>query len=682
MGKHLLARLLAVCLSTAAIAQSFVVQNLSTHPQTAWVFGGLPQHLVPKTQSWASSEDIDLGMRAIPDPDRRGVWLLAELAPEQTVTVHLGPPDRPEDEPCFCPPFEFHRAIVDIGPHRIIPRFWVKRGDGTRSWSVTPDFWPPGGKRPAGAFLRLFSHSHAHQWWHIRTRIPEHAITVDWWARIGSATSTIEWVCHFVYGDVTEGQPISVDLNEVGFDIQVEPHVDFAKRVNIPPAEQSGDRWRQVIMRPAPWGRAARVEARGALLPVDDPGRRQFPICAVSKEWDGGWLAMGHTPERPTNAAHESAKWLAEYRDPPAGNMYDQRRRTQPKHSGTTGEQPDFGFTAGGEAVTMFSPWAVHAMLYEAQSFAMRPTANKEVNGDPVLAVNHPNTKTSGLRPDHRFSKADMLGWPDPVPYSWNGSRYSSPDDQHRADNFKHAAIALTWCPALRSIVFDYIELQKMGYTRFGGVNGYEGAPRGIGRVGLSNANQLWLGFTQARPLLDAAIDYVYDAAAMRDIPEGAPVKTLEGGRAPAKYGWNHANGKPVRGWKPWQESIAAGGFLAIYKVTRSEKALELCLDLSRTVTRFGWYDYPAPDGATMHVYASRYPSDAGPGLPHPPNSYYPSQPNEDNYTTGAGSTWTAAAARILLQHIKPDDPLYARCRELDAWPIDNWTRARWAAVR
>lgn len=658
---------------------NIVLHNTATERQRQWVFAGLPEKLVPEYPGCTSCYDAldSCGFPYV--PGESGVWILADMPANTRWVVELHEPQLNHgDEPGFWSPFELHRSIVDIGILNLVPEFWAKSLDGATTWfAEKPQFWPTGGQRPSGAFVRLMYKNDAIRMWHMRTRIGDAKITVDWWARVGSSSGTIEWTTHLVYGDVSGGL-LSVQFGEVGFTIGAEPVVDFAHRVNIQPAVQAlPSVWRQVLMQPGWWNKASRIEVRGALLTEFDPGRRQGrPIGAVFTGWDGHWLSLGKTPTAYSGANALSASRLATYLNPPAGNMYDQRPACQPKVSGTTGEQPDFGFSSGEEVVTQLSAWAIHDLLYHAQSYAMRPTANKEVNGDPVLAANHPRTVTTNQRPDHRFSAADMLGWPNPVPYSWPGTGYSTGDDQHRSDGILHALYALTRDPALRSIIEDHIEMQKLALPP---AEGSVGAPRAVGRVLLANCNQHWLGFSDASSFIDKTIDFCDRNAGFRSIPQddGHPVRILDTGHEEAKYGWRHPDGAAVRGTQGWQNAIAAGAFLAAFIITGSRQARELARVLSGTCTDQFFYRFT---DRWMHVYAMRWRFD-DPGAAHPPSSWYPTQPNYDIYTEGAAQRWTLSAPQAFILLADSNDPVAIKAGELVPAVPANWFDARWWAI-
>ena len=654
-------------------AQAVMVQNLAAAPQRAWVFAGLPAAQQPQTAVFAvDPEDLTApGWLCV--PTRGGVWLLADLPAATTRKIELQPADA-ADGPTF-------QLAAGVRLADLLPRFWAVEQDGDVHNSAPPQFWPAGAPRPPGAVLWQEQANDAVQLWHLRTRIEPALITVDCWARIGSSCTTVEWTVQAVYGDTRAGQPISTHLMAFGMDCGAPPHVDFARRAGVPAATRDGAGWRQQLAGELDLGRASRLEWRGAWLCQPDPARQQFPLGAVCTSWDGDWLALGAVPAAPANAASETARRLEDYRSPPAGMIYDQRREAQPKVSGTTGEQPDFGCTNGGEAVTMLHPWAVHWYLWQAQSYALRPTGNKEPNGDPVRAADHPRTITGGLRPDDRYSRADMIGWPDKIPYSWPGSGYTAEDEQHRSEGLLATVLALTRDPALEQMMADRIEMQALALRRGEPTpGGGTGSPRALGRMLLAMSQQVWLGFEAARPQLKRLVADSAVNATMVGTPDDDmhPVRVFNGDDE-AKYGWLGPDGKPIRGWQGWQESIAAIGEWAAARQLGDETPRRLALAAARSVTAQSWYEW---DGQLRHVYAQRWRAE-DPGSAHPRTSFFPDQPNYDINTTGAGDYWTAASARILLAAgLAADDPLYARCLQLTAGKPANWARSQWAAVR
>lgn len=679
--------LVVACLAGSAVGQRVAVENPATAPQRAWTFVGLPAAVVPVKPGVADTGWPFVPVPAIaygPTSRAGGVWLLCDLPGNARRIVELAPATATTD--AVAAPPRIAPFVWAVDPTKLVPKFWAYAADGTTlHWSEPPQFWPDGAPRPAGAFLRRLEADAAHETWHLRTRIRPLALTIDWWSRAGSGCTTVEWTVHMVYGDVGGG-PISVNLGRVGLEVPVEPVVDFRVRVGLPTAAQEAGKWGQVLMHPAAWGRASRVEVRGALLPVDDQARRQRPIGAVFTGWDGNWLALGVTPAKWSGSDALSASRRVGYLNPPGGSMYDQRPGGQPKVSGTTGEQggDTFGATNGAEMVTQLSAWAVDDAKFHAQVYAMRPCSNRELNGDPIKAADHPKAKTIGLRPDDRFSDGDALGWyqgvttAPQIPYSWPGSGYTSPDSQHRADGLLDAMYALTREPAYRAILEDYIELQKLEYVRPGEPGG-PGAPRALGRTMLAHANMVWLGFPEARTFIDASL-----GGAMRgswaSTPNDAthPVRVLTG-TDEAKYGWLFANGQKIYGWQGWQETIAAIGLLAAHRVTGDPRGRDLALMLSRTCTDQCFYRWQQETGY-RHTYAQRWRHE-DPGSAHPPESWFPTQPNYDMFTAGDCSRWTLASARIFLLLAPADDPLRAKALELAAAAPRNNEDARWWAV-
>jgi hypothetical protein len=666
-------KLLLFLLAAALPGQAFIVENLASAPQRAWVFAGLPAAQMPKGAVFAVNPEDLTAPGWLVVPARGGVWMLADLPAATSTKVELQPADA-SDVPVF-------QLAAGVQLAALLPTFWAIAEDGDVTTSAPPQFWPAGAPRPAGAVLWQEQADGAHQLWHLRTRLEACLLTVDCWARIGSGCTTVEWTVQAVYGDTRAEQPISTHLAAFGMSCGAEPVVDFAVRAGVPAAARDGARWRQQLAGNLDWGRASRLEWRGAWLCKADPARRQFPLGAVCTSWDGDWLALGTVPPPPTDATAISARRLEDYRTPAAGTLYDQRREAQPKVSGTTGEQPDFGCTNGGEAVTLLHPWAVHWYLWQAQSYSLRPTGNKEPNGDPVKASDHPRTVTGGLRPDDRYSRADMIGWPPAIPYSWPGSGYFAEDEQHRSEGLIAAVLALTRDPALEQVMQDRIEMQALALRRGEPTpGGGTGSPRALGRMLLAMSQQVWLGFADARPQLkrlamDSAISATMTGTPHDDMH---PVRVFNGDDE-AKYGWKDAAGNPIRGWQGWQETIAAIGEWAAARQLGDDITRQLALEAARSVTRQCWYEW---QGQLRHVYAERWRTE-DPGSAHPASSWFPTQPNYDINTDGAGDYWTACSARILLAgDLLPSDPLYKRCLQLTATAPVGWARSQWAALK
>ena len=650
----------------AAVGPEIVVENLATVQQTGWTFVTLPAALQPTGAGY--SRDRSWRWVAVP----YGVWLAGTLPASTTRTIEIAPAPAIEASQ----PFVWH-AHIDPS---VLPSWQMGS-----AFSIEPSFWSGAGPRPA-ATIALVSASQAHATWHIRTRIVERDITIDCWCTMTSGSPDIETTVQATWSTI-QSIGLSTDLPPLRMICSHPVVLDYADRLGVQASRQT-----EVTIAPAlTWSRAARIEVRGAICCDGADLERQSDraMRAVAKGWSapGAWMALGAAPIRWTGADATAASAKAAFlRGKAAVGHYFQREGAQPKNSGQTGEQPDFGCANGEMAVTLWQPWWITEALWQCQSYALRPTGNKEPNGDPIRAVDHPNTKTTNQRPDDRFSDRDPLGWyqgSGTIPYSWPGSGYRTSDDQHRADNLLHATYALTRDPALGQIIQDHIELQAMSYGDLGASGVQIGSPRGIGRPMLAVANQVWLGFAAAEPRLRATVEWCWRNAGYHRIAidPAHTMRTLSACVEEAKYGWIDPATGPVRGGQHWQEVIAAIGLEAAHRVLRDEvgaRAGQMAQTLAETAARHAWYRDSA--GAWRHVYAFAWHT-ADPGMPWPPANLFPAQPNYWVYTDGSAGRWTAAALWLLTDS---PSPVAARARELRAalaGTAASATDARWWAI-
>jgi hypothetical protein len=357
------------------------------------------------------------------------------------------------------------------------------------------------------------------------------------------------------------------------------------------------------------------------------------------------------------------------------GHYVDQRARTQPRESGTTGEQQDFG-CASDLAVTCESPWEIHDALYQCQSYALRPTHNKDRDNGawgPMQAAAHPLAETMNQRPDLNLGAQDRLGWPAINQIGWIPSTsttlWTTSDDQHRSDNMLYATIALTRDPGLIAIAKDHLELHRTDV--------YVRRPRGmssraIGRRALSLAHAAWCRIPGAFEELETFCKQQLRFGWLSSMEPTKEVQTL-GGSEPAKYGWNDANGQMVIGWQPWQEAIACIGLEAATRVG-VQGLTAATIHIGLAIEKQGWHPR-----TNQHAYAVRFnsgdmlPLTSWP-LPRPDGG---DASTGDIYVSNACDYWTAASSHIL-HHYTGNQHAWETIERFD---INRASVARWLAL-
>ena len=630
-----------------------LVQNVADSPQTHWVFAALPQKEMPTATAGCLLDDSGTKYPWLIDP--HGIRILASLPARHTATLRLHP------DTWDAPQFALHPAIA-TGLDRLLPVLDI------------------GGIPLAGPAFSLLRATHAVQVWQMRWHHPTLLVTVDMWATIHTQQATIEYCCQAVYGTTAnDGQTQTRYIDALSLSMQTPFLRDFGTRNGQPQASYhaASQAWRMVLVPAQQWHRAVRYETRGAIVPMPDPTRQQGrPMQALYTGWQGHWLALGvvpaSTPELRTTRAQQLAQYLA-----PTVSTYDAPRpRCQPRESGTTGDQPDFG-AASDLAVTTQEPWEIHDAFWQCQSYAQRPTANREPGGAPMQAALHLQAVTHNQRPDLSYGAQDRLGWPGINQIGWipspSTTAYTTSDDQHRSDGFLHAAYLLTRDPAIEQLILDHIELDATDvYTR----NNWVPAARAVGRMALARANQVWLGFTEAKGVLLQGIRNALALTPYGTLPPSASVRTI-GGRDQAKYGWTDTTtNQPVIGWQPWQETIAMLGIQAAARVTGDVECWEAAKSLADTIV--GEAFRIDDKSRVQHAYAIKW----NEGVPMQ-NSQWPWWPqpgqeawNNNVYISTACQSWTVAAA-VLVQEINP------RAAEVIATMPHprNINEARWRAI-
>lgn len=596
-----------------------LVQNVSSLAQTQWIFCGLPEaHNPPYLDGYLTDGKDYYPYHRVGG----GIRFNATIPANSRMKFEFL--DKPREKGVFVQ----HPAI------------------GNNLIALLPSFHI-GTKRLPTMQLVSMSGSESVEKWHLRTQSAEHRVTVDLWANVYSGLPYVDFTCEAVYGDVrNDGQAQSVTLPEFAMESAVDVTLDFAARNG---QNNFASKRHTLVSDGARWHRAVRFQTRGAIHAAWDEARGQgYVMYGLYMGWAGEWMALGAIPQATPDTTAARANQYRAYKNQ-SGTYTSLRPRTQMHESGTTGEQPDFG-CASDLAVTTGEPWEIHDALWQCQSFAQRPTANKEPFGAPMQAALHPQAELLNQRPDLNLGINDRLGWPGVNQISWIPSpgttAWTTSDDQHRSDNFLHATYALTHDEALRQLIEDHIELDKLD------VNIKRDnllSPRSVGRLALSRANQVWLGFTEAAATLKDGLRAAITKSFYSTQPAEAQIRTI-GGNEQAKYGWNYPDGRPIIGWQPWQETIAAIGFLAAGRVLKDPVYEKVATDLAMTIVTNGFLGSRIP---AWHAYAIRWNNGAlFTESDWPPIMIQGGEPNNQNiYVSGACLPWTLAACVMLPQH-------------------------------
>lgn len=634
-----------VLLAPFAAAQApILVANYASLPQRGWVFVATPD-APPKDAGWLRDS---AGAYAPYVREPGGLRLWCSLPPGGTSKFEL------IDKGREALPFAWHPTI-EFAALQLLPR-----------WTLGDVEAPP-------AALDITLATDASLVVHMRTRFEAARVTVDCWLRATSGEPVIDWMQCATYGDTrNDGQAQSVLLPELRAHSSGRIVDDEWRRHGVGLATWAEGTWTQTCV-PAGtrWHRASRFVARGAILAAADPARLEGrPLVALSLGWADKWGPLGAVPIANPAMTADAARWRGEWEARAPGTYLGPRNWTQPGYAGTTGEQVGFGW-ASHWAVSLQEPWQILAGLYEAEAYAIRPTANREPDGSPMRASLHPGAKTTNQRPDN-VPCPDRLGWPQPNRIEWIPAAatvpYTTESDEHTSPADLAAIYTLTRDPLFGSIIVDQIELAGtddyvLGHRVPSG--------RAVGRLAMRHAWFVWCGFPEAAQVLRVRLD---DALALRAALYGDVQVRPIGAPEFAKRGWaDPGSSEDKPGWQPWQQMIAAVPLRAAWRVLGDQRYLQVSEELAQMVLDNAFQEQ---SGRLLHAYALR----ANGGQPWPPEAWPVMGDRREAFSTAVYVTpdtgfWSACAGQLLLSHPRAKAALLA-------FPVRTTIEARWRAIR
>jgi len=662
------------------------LHNLSVnYPQKSWVSMGIPDSVMEDHYNQSGYITVlDDGA----EPSRKfpavfvdnELFVKASLTPFETVEGDFHQENLGDEYNQFI----WSEWVADA-PQKLLPSFSM--GDHVSE----PMQYFDGGSRPI-CHYRIEEANKIRTRFFYRTRIRALNIWIEGWIDFFHGQDVCNFSVRAVHGKVSDPGSRFLD-NAPALQMHLGEYftVDQQNRKGLrgPTWVESSKEWVHELVNPRTWERARVYENFGAIgagpegdFDLNDEtvnkfsnllARREAPIVGMAVDcWEGDYLAFGKVPEKHATAQQDLNRAFGEFNAQlnRNGDEMDPRPYAQPPNSGQTGEQPDFGASRCDLVVTMEEPWALWQYRFCVQAWMLRPYANKEPDGSPMNASLH-NTTLYQLRPDERFSRNDMLGWP--IPVGWVGG-YTTSDDQHRSDNMLLGMYALTRDPSIRRTINDIIELQKleMPWTI-----GYMPTPRGVGRVLQSLAHMYTLGFNDVLPIINRYVNAVWDNASFNKLPAGEDrtVRVLRD--SGSKYGWLDSNGNAIRAWVCWEEAIASMGLWAVWQATGNTRARDISLILAETVANHAFFK--TNEGQWRACYAVRWDPN-NPGIPFPENSYLTAT-NDDVYVYSM-QRWMLPSLKILSRWTE-DEALKSRCDEVITYfgPPQNVNDAAWWAV-
>lgn len=638
---------------TAAAQKPIVVDNLGDQAQSSWVTCGLPPGVAPMHRC-GYLEDAETEQRHLYVIGDRCVRVrLLDVKPGRHKLTWTDAEAKPN--------FEI-AAGIDLAA--MLPRWWYEG-----QLSELPQLWMPGAPQP-DSFARVIEQDEAHVLFHVRSQHRAPRLHHDLWATVWSGQKQVDWVTISVYGDTrNDGQAPEIDLSALWLCDRTEKWTDFRREVGIGQNSHNADGTWVVKLNQDPTRlmRGRRIVTRGVWSP--DDSRKGPPLTAIYSDWGTNWFGAG-LGDVPKDAPQDIVQARARYLSGAFVGYFSARPYVQPLWSETTGEQPGFGAFPLGRAVALVEPWFVHSALWSCDSYAYRPTGNREPNGEPFAASRHPNAVAFGHSIEERFSSADLIGWPKAEQAAqmttwWNGATPS--EQQHRDALTLHATIALTRDPALQSIVADHLELERCDIMR---KQKRVGAGRALGRLLLDFCGAAWGGVDGYRPLIAQMLD-----DCEQEIARHPGDMFLLGELSEAKYGWQESNGAPVIGGQHWQNMIAMQGLWRAWLVTGDKRAREWALRAARQTVEFAFFEAA---GRWHHVYAW-----AWRGGQKAPASAFTGATNEWLNVDNAADYWDLSAAELLVRQ-EPKTTLGVKAAKLLQvyGPPSNWVQAQWRGLR
>ena len=256
------------------------------------------------------------------------------------------------------------------------------------------------------------------------------------------------------------------------------------------------------------------------------------------------------------------------------------------KNPSQTGKQDDFGIlklsAVASTGLPSFLLEVERAVLQEA----CRPVHFFESDGSPLQVANHPKLVLWTGRPHWNCDvSTDRLGKECPQPkYPTNGWR--AKDRQHWSSNYLCGYYLLTGSAWARREIDNEVQLFLGSQTvRDGLATTGSGAPRAAGRMLMlgcwlyqCTGNEALL--TRMRERMHKSYLPCWDGRDFKtDKVRPMAIKKPDGRMLKGKAAY----------WNPWQESMAAVGFFALYKTTGDTTAKMMADTIATTTLRHGW---------------------------------------------------------------------------------------------
>jgi len=708
MLRRFLVTLSVVVAIGAASAQDIVLENLASVPCKQWVDVALPATdaaSLPRLcrfdpHGWIAYKGRAVGQHSVM------FHVLGDFGAQQRVTGQLTPVS---NSAASLPGWGMTGWVAD-GTVDVIPRPVVLDANGVEHRLMDASFEIVESESPARRVFRLSG------------RLGTSPLVFEAFLYVYVGQDTVELECSFACSHPRMAHLMSYGFVALWFESGEHLHLDYRDRLGLPdpfvqntaPTHPSFGRWVQLLSGPRMIGRGEGLHVQGAIACMPLPSTPQHglwygthgltmqwtaadrvsglqarldkPVVGVWQHWEDKWLAFGMVPEVPIPHQHDggvsdsNASWAAflQLLQQPA-DMFVQRPRGLLRSASSTGAQEDFGACKGAYAVTVGDPRWIFDAGYSVAEAMMRGFHYREVDGSPMLAVNHPQLQCFNQLVNCRTT-GDMLGYPCPLPFTWPSTGWATWDDQHRSQNNFNAMLALTGRFALVAQLRDLAEVDKAM------VPNWMDSPRAEGRLTMAWANMLLLLEDPAdrQALLQTMLQRIqtvlnnWPGAQFVGNPQ-KPIRVLEVGSDPTFL--EPGTQDRVDAVITWEHSIAAMGFYAAWRVTGDSRYHDMAKDVSRLVVDHCCFQ---ENGQWIAATAIRYLDGAQEGDALPASSYYTGSP--DVHVSLNFWPWVLPAVLVCRELHAGNNP--ARVARCDAILLDvapngpsDWLTAEWWAV-
>lgn len=576
------------------------LENLSDIRRTSWVEVATPP--VPgndKERTFVTTRGLVL--RAVRSA-RRGshsqFWLIGPV-PFSGRQIVEGQITAQEVQPV---PFRYSPWLLDE-PLKLVPQFKVKIGTQTFGHAGTP---------------QLVDSSPAHHRWRLRSRLNGQAagFVATIWLTVYHDQDVADLKGSLIWSDRTVPD-LDLVVDGTGLEAGEPIYLDFAVRnQHFGPTRESSGKWAWVLTSRQGFTDGGGICVAGRMLGTpagplapDTPQDRldslqaaqQAPVKGVCLDWPRNkflafgapWPLEGDSWDRVASSAAARFRGLLASPSPtnigrPPAPFNAQRPLGSLPAAGGTGDQEDFGATAGGEAIVGGSPAWLWEAEYNLGGNLLRAFTHFEQDATELLFSNHLRWLTwSGWTHNpaqDKLGKRAMV-WGDKASMGWTGW-----DEQHRSWNNWLAYLALADDPLQWSMLQQHMEVDKAMHKN------RTDAPRGMGRNLHAWAHSYTLQDATGKAAIKAMMKDKIDilASSWRGGKHSNPVKIMSAGQDPRQGVTDPVSGAVLPNWSVWEHGLLCIGLRAAELVLAGDPLGATCgmiwRKIAATIIDYGFY--------------------------------------------------------------------------------------------